>query len=708
MMLIPIVVFSVWWLFLMAVRKVDWRSAFLKASLIWGFAVVVITEVLSIIKLIRPAPLVICWLSVGIPPATLLVLNARRSSLSTLSYWRDGIRRLRKTPGAFYYCTLIMINTIAVLVIALVAPPNNHDALAYHLARVANWYANQSIAHHVTAQEQQIFFGPWAEFAILQFYTLGSGNDLLANSVQWFAFIGSIIAASLCARELGGTFASQFLAAAFVATIPMALHQANSAQNDLVCGYFVLGTAFFLLGAIARIQTANLLYGGLSCGLALATKGTAYPLLLPILVGFGVWLLSQGKPGTILRCSAILLAGILVVNAGWWLRNYRHFGRPLGPPLTGIVNNPPSVAALESNLIRNTALQLTSHSHKLNLQLDRIVRRLHQICNLDVNAPGTTYKAQFTLPDYRLAYHEDVAANPFHFVLMLLVVGMLPLFLKKRSTGISFNDYLLKRIGLFGCILCSGLLFCLLFKYQPYGTRLQLPLFLLAAAPVGVALGKLNLHNNRDRYGVICSSASLLIVAFLFISSLPHILYNGLRPIVDNEINVKSIFSTARQQQYLADCRDLYMPCVSVIKALKGVNGYSANGKALLVGIQNPQDLEYPFWQFARHEGINARFCFIGRTSVSIPDVLSQLDAVIVLNPNPGWSVTGTGLGGFEEVATSAKARLLIRSAIKWPIIPAFGLSHGNPPVDPLGAGTSLARQKMTLPSVAITKRDTI
>jgi Dolichyl-phosphate-mannose-protein mannosyltransferase len=670
MMLIPIFVFSVWWLFLMTVKKIEWRSAFLKASLIWGFAVVVITEALSTINLIRPGPLLICWLSVGIPPVTLLVLEVRRSSLPTftLRYWRDGIRRVREAPGGFCYCVLIMINTLAVLVIALVAPPNNHDALAYHMARVASWYANQSVAHYVTAQGLQIYFGPWAEFAILQFYTLGSGNDLLANCVQWFAFVGSMIAASLCARELGGRSASQFLAAAFVATIPMALHQANSAQNDLVCGYFVLGTAFFLLSAIARTQTVYLLYGGLSCGLALATKGTAYPLLAPLLVGFSIWLLSQGKPGAILKFGAILLTCTLLVNAGWWLRNYAHFGRPLGPPLTGIVNNPSSVAALESNLIRNAALQLTSHNRKLNGVLDSAVRRLHQICNLDVNAPETTYQAQFTLPDYRLAYHEDVAANLFHFVLMLLVVGISPLFLKNRGIGVSSNNYLSKQIGLSGCILCSALLFCLLFKYQQYGTRLQLPLFLLGAAPVGVALGELSLRNGSGRNG-IAFSAALLIAMWLFVSSLPHILYNGLRPLVDNELNVKSIFSVPRQEQYLAQYlagyRDLYMPCVTVIRALKGVTGYSANRKALSVGIQNPQGLEYPFWQIARHEGINARFCFIGRTSVSVPDALNQLDAVIVLNPNPGWSSIEAGLGSFGEMYASPKARLLTRTALK-------------------------------------------
>src|SRR5260370_13495436 len=139
MMLIPIFVFLVWWFSLKAVKKIEWRSACLKASLIWSFAAVVITELLSIIKLIRPEPVVICWLLAGIPPAILLVRDVRRSSLSafTLSCWRDGIRRVRETPGAFCYCVLIIINTLAVLVIALVAPPNNYDSLFYHMARVA-------------------------------------------------------------------------------------------------------------------------------------------------------------------------------------------------------------------------------------------------------------------------------------------------------------------------------------------------------------------------------------------------------------------------------------------------------------------------------------------------------------------------------------------------------------------------------------------
>jgi len=667
MMLIPIFVFLVWWLFLIAVRNMEWRLAFLKTSLIWGLAMVVITEALSILKWIKPRPVLISWTLAGILPAILLVLQVRRSSPMAfiISSWRDGIRRVQETPGGFFYCALITINALAVLVIGLTSPPNNYDSLVYHMARVANWYANQSVAHYVTAQQLENYFGPCAEFAILQFYVLGGGNDVLANCVQWFAFIGSIIAASLCARELGGRSASQFLAAAFVATIPMALHQANSTQNDLVCGYFVLVTAFFLLNAIARTQTVDVLYAGLSCGLALATKGTAYPLLVPMLVAFGIWLLSQGQIPGMLKSGAILLACILLVNGGWWLRNYEYWGRPLGPRLAGIVNNPRSVAALESNLIRNAALQLTSHNRKLDAKLDRAVRRLHQICNLDIDAPGTTYEAPFRFPSFLLAYHEDCAANPFHFVLMLLIAATWPVLLKKRIVPLSSKYDVAIQIGLFGCVLCSALLFCLLFKYQPYGTRLQLPLFLLGAAPVGVAIGELSVHDGNGRFGGVFFSAALFTATWLFISSLPHILYNIRRPLVKNEVEVKSVFSTAREEQYWVDFPDLYMPSVTVMKALKNMTGYSANGKALSVGILNPQQLEYPFWHIARHEGINAKFRFLGRTSIFGPAPLNKLDAIIVLNRDTASSDIQIGLGSFREVYASPKARLLTQTASK-------------------------------------------
>ena len=89
-------------------------------------------------------------------------------------------------------------------VIALVAPPNNWDSMTYHMSRVEHWRVNNSVAHYPTNIEWQLYLNPWAEFAILQFQTLGFGSDRLANLVQWFAFVGSMVGVSLLVRILGG------------------------------------------------------------------------------------------------------------------------------------------------------------------------------------------------------------------------------------------------------------------------------------------------------------------------------------------------------------------------------------------------------------------------------------------------------------------------------------------------------------------------
>ena len=51
---------------------------------------------------------------------------------------------------------------------------------------------------------------PGAELTILQFYVL-AGGDRLANFVQWFAMVGSLLGTSLVAAQLGAGRAGQLL-----------------------------------------------------------------------------------------------------------------------------------------------------------------------------------------------------------------------------------------------------------------------------------------------------------------------------------------------------------------------------------------------------------------------------------------------------------------------------------------------------------------
>ena len=89
---------------------------------------------------------------------------------------------------------------------------------------------------------------PGTEYDILQFQLL-SGGDGLANMIEWFSFIGSIIGVSLIARELGAGRKGQFFSAAFCATIPMAILQASNTENHLSTAFGLICFVYFALRA---------------------------------------------------------------------------------------------------------------------------------------------------------------------------------------------------------------------------------------------------------------------------------------------------------------------------------------------------------------------------------------------------------------------------------------------------------------------------
>jgi hypothetical protein len=142
--------------------------------------------------------------------------------------------------------------------IALIATPNNWDSLTYHLPRIEQWIQQRSLTDFPTVEIRQIVSNPLAEMLILHFRLL-AGSDQLDNLVQALAFVGSIATSALVARRLGAPRNGQILAALYIATLPMAILQSSSTQNDLVVSFFLLATVERLLHGAVRVGLATLL-----------------------------------------------------------------------------------------------------------------------------------------------------------------------------------------------------------------------------------------------------------------------------------------------------------------------------------------------------------------------------------------------------------------------------------------------------------------
>jgi hypothetical protein len=552
----------------------EWREALLVAAVATGVFGAAVAELAGAGHLFDRAAVTAAWALLALALAGAWLAGRRRAPAA--GGWAPEARPERAQTALLAGIALL---AGAVALTAWAAAPNNWDSMTYHLPRVLHWIQNGSLAHYPTHVIRQLSLAPGAEYAVAEVELL-AGSERLVAFVQTLAWLGAVLAASLVAKDLGAGRRGEVLAAVFAATLPMAILQASSTQNDLAVAFWLLVFVHFVLRA-ARGEAEGLgwLAAGGSLGLALLTKATAYLYAFPFAMWLGAALWRSRRTA---RWRAVFAAGALalLLNAGPWARNLALFGSPLGGE-HGAVNAALTPAIVVSNFTRNAALQLAAPSPGWNRAVEQAVLGLHAVLGLGASDSRSTWKgAEFRVPA-RLSgagaadadealfamLHEDQAGNPLHLGLLLA-----------SAAAVLARPDLRRRHALRGCVVAvaGGLvLFCAILKWQPWNARLMLPLFLLAAPVAGAVLG-------QESFGRWAAA----IAALLLFCSLPWAVLNATRPLIGPE----SVLATPRLAQSFAARPALRAPLAEAARAI------AASGCRQIGFEIGPDDPEYLIW----------------------------------------------------------------------------------------------------------------
>ncbi len=560
---------------------VDYRDLFLRAAVLIGVAAVAITELLSAFGAIHRVPLLICWIIVGIAA----VVFFARKNLKVPKIKLDPVVALC-TAGAAVILALTAVT-------AAYSPPNSWDALAYHMPRVVYWAEQGSVRFFPTPYLNQIMLQPLAEYFMLHSYVL-SGGDHFVNFVQWFGSVGSIIGVSSIAGLLCAGARGQAIAALFCATLPSGVLASSASKNDYFLAVWLVAAIYFAARFVRSQSWGDALALGAALGLALLTKGTAY-LFAPWLLAAVVVMRLRSLTSRSLPMAAVALICALLLNVPQYARNLQLSGSVLGfdsPHGDGFFrwrNETFGWKQTASNILRNTSEQLGGRSEKRNRQVYDWTVRAHQALGIDVNDPATTWRwTKFEPP--RNTNHEADANSKWHILILWIAAGIVA-WRAWRTRNIEPALYAL-------ALLCGFVAFCAYLKWQPYETRLFLPLLVAGSPVVGAALDR--------RVHLL---VQLLLCIFLLSTARRPALENWLRPLE----GPRSVLHMPRNEQYFSD-----------MLGLNNVSAYKMTVQLLsmddcgVIGIDSRNlVLEYPLMALLREQKPPSLFVHTGVQNAS-------------------------------------------------------------------------------------------
>ena len=548
----------------------DVRDALAPGLLIWGVLIVVLTETLSAAEMLRSGWIAAGWALVVLRAGLALAVRIRREAKISGRFRMPPAISLSRLDSILLAAMVTALGLM--LVVAIASPPQEGDALAYHMGRVAHWAQNQSLEPYATPDARQLWASPWTEFAVLHLYVL-AGSDQWVNLVGWMSLALSAVVATRMAGMAGARSTGQLLSGLFVVTLPIAIPQASSVLTDVPVALWVLLTAWVVVSsATGPAGSRCWIWLGPAVGLGMLTKGS-YLAYGAVLVAWflGLTLRRLGLRVALARGLVIgCIGGALLIPQA--LRNREAFGSLLGWPeaIADHSNAQVGLLSLISNSARSSSLLLTAPSPAWNGLIEKGVFWLHihvlglQPSDPDYTLAGRTYGLGWAWPGTNSA--------PVHALVAVIAVVLLAVMARGSARRLA--------LSLAACAIAGFLIFGAAFAWQG-AARFHVPLMVLLAPVAGAGLDRLR------HPGWSAAAAAALLLA-----SAPAILAMPSRPLIPIQPSTQttSVLRASRDQLLFRGEAHL-LDATREIAAEVGATGCRQIGLMI-----DSSDLEYGWW----------------------------------------------------------------------------------------------------------------
>lgn len=588
-------------------KTITWSNIIIYGSLVFSGLIVLVTESFSLINAINPLSIISFW---SVLTLSLIYYFYRQHFFkkdSIISFYNKILKKivsfslLEKT-----LFIIILLSVISIFLQGILYPPNNWDSLTYHLSRIMYWLSNENVNHFSTHILRHLYQPPFAEYVIMHINVI-QGNDYLSNTIQLFYLVLSLIVVWQILDEFKVNRLFKFYTLLFILTIPSVALQASTTKNDIICGFFVITSFYFLIKCYQKDIFYNYLFLGLSIGIGILTKGTAYIFLTPMVFIFiifkiiGLFKLYNLKT---IKYGLLSVFVIILINIGHFSRNYSINKNILNIDTAEgkmYSNDEMNGKLLILNFLKNVGLHI---DYPLQDNYDNWIRKVHSKLEIDINNVNTNYlgiKYQGVGKDQT---NEDNVPNNLHLIfistaILIIVFNSLKKYSKNK----------IKLLFTF-IIILQLIIFVAYLKWQPWHTRLHIPVFMLSSLLIAVSLKK-----------SILSTIYLSFISVFYIYNFWFIVtYNNLRPLIKDSLYTKNIdINEDRFKKYFSNQLHLY-------KEYQKITFYLKNDDKTGLMLS---DWEYPILSYNYHKPLKIKAINVGNVTKNAKQ--KHLDVNIII-----------------------------------------------------------------------------